>query len=144
MASPLKATVTGRKAVLEALRAIGEGAEEIVVEAVKRGGETFRAEVARRAPVGDGRKRAAGTLRSKIGLSVKRKSGYASAHVITPPESVFTEYGFLHKRSGRRIPAEPWIRPGFDTKAPQVEAAALAFMAARIENLAAQEAGPDA
>lgn len=144
MASLLKATVTGRKAVLQALRAIGDGAEDIVVEAVTRGVDTFKAEVVRRAPVGDGSKRAAGSMRSKIGVNVKRKNGYASAHVITPPEAVFTEYGFLHARSGKRIPAEPWIRPSFDSKAPQVEAAALAFMAGRIESLAQQEAGRDA
>lgn len=144
MASPLKATVTGRKAVLEALRAVGAAADAIVVEAVLIGGMTFRDEVHRRAPVGDGTKRPAGTLKSKIRANLKKKRGYVSSHVITPPEAVFPEYGFLHARSGKRIAPKPFIRPAFEAKAPQVEQDALAFMAAKLEAVAAREANPDA
>lgn len=144
MASPLKASVTGRKAVLQALRAIGDAAEPIVEEAVLIGGMTFRDEVHRRAPVGDGTKRPAGTLKGKIRWNLKKKSGYVSVHVITPPEAVFPEYGFLHKRSGKRIAPKPFIRPAFDQKAPQVEKDALSFMARKLEAKAAQEANSDA
>lgn len=144
MASPLKATVTGRRAVLEALRAIGEEADPIVEEAVRVGGYTFSDEVRRRAPVGDGTKRPAGTMKGKIRPNLKKKGGYVSSHVIVSPESVFTEYGFMHKRSGKRVAAKPFIRPAFEAKAPQVEKDALAFMAAKIAAVAAREANADA
>lgn len=144
MASPLKATVTGRKAVLQALRTLGEAADAIVEEAVLVGGWTFRDEVHRRAPVGDGTKRPAGTLKGRIRSNLKKKQGYVSSHVITPPEAVFPEYGFIHKRSGKRIAPKPFIRPAFEAKAPQVEKDALAFMAAKIASTAAREANPDA
>lgn len=144
MASPLKASMTGRKAVLQALRAIGDAAEAIVEEAVLIGGMTFRDEVHRRAPVGDGKKRPAGTLKGRIRWNLKKKRDYVSVHVITPPEAVFPEYGFLHKRSGKRIAPKPFIRPAFEQKAPQVEKEALAFMASKIAAAAAREANPDA
>ena len=137
MASPPKAFVTGRRAILQALIDLADAAPEIAEEAVKDGVKIFETEVRRRAPVDTG------ALKSRIKTSVKRKAANVTAAVNTPPESVFTEYGFMHKRSGKRIEAQPWIRPAFESKATEVEKTALDRMAQGIEDAARTAAGDE-
>lgn len=137
MASQPKATVTGRRAILKALIALGDEAPEIAEAAVKDGIKTFEVEIFQRAPMDTG------DLKKRISSRVTRKAGSVTAAVNTPPESVFTEYGFMHKRSGKRISAQPWIRPGFEAKADQVEKEALTSMAKGIEDAARRNAGSE-
>ena len=137
MASQPKAFVTGRRAILEALIALGDEAPEIAEAAVKGGIKTFEIEIFQRAPV------ASGDLKKRIRSTVTRKAANVTAAVNTPPESVFTEYGFMHKRSGKRIAAQPWIRPGFEAKADEVEKDVLRDMAKGIEDAARRNAGDE-
>jgi len=135
MASQPKAFVTGRRAVLKALLELGEAAPEIAEAAVTEGVKPFKTEMDRRAPVDSG------SMKSRINIRVKRKSTNVTASVNTPPEAVFTEYGFIHKRSGKRVEAKPWIRPSFDLKVGDVEKDTLEHMAKGIEAAAAKAAG---
>lgn len=137
MASQPKAFVTGRRAILQALIELGDAAPEIAEAAVTEGVKVFAVEISRRAPVDSG------DLKRRINTRVKRKSSNVTAAVNTPPEAVFTEYGFMHKRSGKRVEAKPWIRPSFELKADEVEKITLDKMAKGIEAAAQKAAGDD-
>ena len=135
MASPFETTITGRKAIITALRAIGDKGRDIAEDAVVAGVKVFEDEVRRRAPVDSG------SMKRRIKTGLTRKETRVSARVITPPEAVFTEYGFIHKPGNKRVPAQPWIRPAFESKAAEVEKQVLNTMIKKIEETARANAG---
>jgi hypothetical protein len=137
MASSPKAFVTGRRAIIEALYALGEEAPAIAEAAAVDGVKTFEIAIFQRAPVDSG------DTKKRIKTTVKRTASKVEAAVNTPPQAVFTEYGFMHKRSGKRIAAQPWIRPGFDSKVDEVEKTALQEIAKGIEASAKRNAGDE-
>lgn len=130
-------TAANRRAILEALRKLGDAAEPISVEAVEAGGKVFAEEMKRRAPVDTG------SMKSRIEPKVRKKKGWVSTLAGAPPESVFTEYGFIHNRTKKRIEAKPWIRPAFEAKADEVEKAVMDKLKKGIEEAAKREAGSE-
>lgn len=56
-----------------------------------------------------GRNPAADIQSGAISAKTARRAGITHGHLV--------EFGFNHVRSGRRIPARPWLRPAFDLHA---------------------------
>lgn len=147
MASQPSFKVSGRAAIIKALRGLDAAAPEIIKGAVTDGLQVYEKEVRRRAP--RPRKQSIGPrqtppIRTNIKSRVRKKDTAVTGLVITPPNSVFTEYGFLHVRSGKRIEAKPWIRPAFEAKTPDAERVTLEKMQRGIEDHVRRNAPPDA
>jgi len=125
----------GRAEVLQALRKLGDRAPAMAVAAVKKAAPIFSDEIRRRAPVRTGLLKA--NISEKVTSTRKvviARSGPLKG--IPDGRAVFTEYGFLHNRTGKRIPPRPFMRPAFESKKGEVEASVVETLSEEIARTA--------
>jgi len=133
MATPFSVQVLGKKEILKALRAIGDGAPALIEDSVRMGVRTFERELRRRAPVDEG------VLKRNMRSGAKRKKGAVIGFAGPSSKGAhgsMAEYGYYNKRARKRVPARPWARPAFESKVAGVEIDILNRMQKDIETQA--------
>lgn len=115
--------IEGDKALIKALKRLGDEAERVIGPATMAGAEIVKAEIERRAPVDSGELKAQG-------FRIKRGSMTEGAYnaVITLTERLFEyafyiEFGVKNRKRGGTLPARPFIRRAFMAKRKEAQEA---------------------
>lgn len=123
--------ISGRKAIVKALRALGPEATKIALKAAEAGIRVFERELRNSAPVLTGKLKMA--MRSRARYRPRQGDVIAWAGPTkNGAHAVFSEYGYFSVWANREIAARPWARPAFERTVSGVEATMLAKLASGI------------